>query len=90
MHLSFEELGAELSNSGYQKVIFLEVECNVDGAYRVAVSAEQPIGDRFECPLCHAQRPCSGIIATGYSRRPLPLHEYWCGPGNWNFQAKND
>jgi hypothetical protein len=88
MKVTFEELGAGLVNSGYRKVIFLEVECRQHGAYRLGVSPDQPIGEFFECPECHTQRPCSGVIATGYSRLPLPLQEHWCGPGNWNFKAE--
>lgn len=87
MQVSFEELGAGLRDRGFQKVIFVEVECNVHGAYRLGISEDQAPTGHFECPECHALRPCSGIIATGYSRQPLPLHERWCGPGNWNFQA---
>jgi hypothetical protein len=90
MQVSFEELGEGLLGSGFQKVIFLEVECNVHGAYRLGVREDQAPAERFECPECHALRPCSGIIATGYSRKPLPLKERWCGPGNWKFQAKEE
>lgn len=90
MHVSFDELGAGLLSSGYQKVIFLEVECSLHGAFRLGVSEDQALGEHFECPECHALRPCSGIIATGYSRQPLPFQEHWCGPGNWNFQAKGN
>ena len=87
MRSTFEELGAGLLSSGYQKVVFLEVECNVDGAFRLGVSPDEPIGERFECPQCHVPRPCSGVIGMGYSRQPLPLQEFWCGPGNWKFKA---
>jgi len=90
MKVSFEEIGARLLNSGYRKVIFLEVECNRHGAFRVGLSADEPVGNQFECPECHTQRPCSGVIATGYSRQPLPFQEHWCGPGNWSFQARED
>jgi hypothetical protein len=90
MQVSFEELAAGLLSSGYQKVNFLEVECSIHGAYRLGVSEDQAVSDHFECPECHALRPCSGVIATGYSRRPLPLQERWCGPGNWNFTAKEN
>lgn len=90
MQISFDELGASLRNNGYQKVVFLEVECNLHGAYRVGLSETQNLGEQFECPECHALRPCSGVIATGYSRQPLPLQERWCGPGNWNFQASDN
>ena len=83
----FNELGVALLDSGYRKVAFLEVECNVDGTYRVGISPDQPIGERFECPECHELRPCSGIIAIGFSRQNIPFQEHWCGPGNWNFQA---
>lgn len=90
MQISFEELGAGLLGSGYQKVVFLEVECNIHGAYRLGVSEGEALGDYFECPECHALRPCSGVIAKGYSREPLPLQEHWCGAGNWNFQAADN
>ena len=90
MRVSFEELGAGLLNSGYQKVVFLEVECNVHGAFRVGVSENQDFGDHFECPECHSLRPCSGVIGRGYSRKPLPFKEHWCGPGNWKFNAKEN
>jgi hypothetical protein len=80
MQATFDELGIELLKYGYRKVVFLEVECKIDGASRLGVSAELPIGEQFECPECHAQRPCSGILAAGYSRRPLPLEpEFWSG-----------
>jgi hypothetical protein len=85
MQRTFDELGIELLKYGYSKVVFIEVECKVDGTYRLGVSAELPIGDHFECPECHEQRPCSGILATGYSKRPLPLQpERWWGRGNWH------
>ena len=90
MQVSFEELGAGLINRGYRKIVFLEVECNRHGAFRVGLSADQPIGENFECPECHTQRPCSGVIAMGYSRKPVPFQEHWCGPGNWNFQAREE
>ena len=83
MQRTFDELGIELLKYGYRKIVFIEVECKIDGTYRLGVSAGQPIGDRFECPECHEQRPCSGILATGYSRKPLPLApEFWYGSGN--------
>jgi hypothetical protein len=87
MRITFDELGAGLLSSGYRKVIFLEVECKIDGTYRLGISPEEAIPDSYECPKCHEARPCSGVIAIGYSRQPLPLQERWCGPGNWNFQA---
>jgi hypothetical protein len=90
MEVSFDELGEGLINSGYQKVAFLEVECNIHGAYRVGVSEDEVLGDQFDCPECHAPRPCSGVIGRGYSRQSLPFNERWCGPGNWNFQAREN
>ena len=85
MQSAFDELGIELLKWGFRKVVFLEVECKIDGTHRIGVSAGLPIGDQFECPKCHAQRPCSGIIATGYSRRLLPFHEFWMGSsGRWD------
>src|SRR5260370_31801280 len=61
MQQTFDEMGIELLKYGYRKVVFLEVECKIDGAIRLGVSPELPIGEQFECPECHAQRPCSGI-----------------------------
>ncbi len=85
MQPTFDELGIELLKYGYRKVVFLEVECKIDGAIRLGVSPELPIGEQFECPECHAQQPCSGILATGFSRRPLPLEpEFWSGPTHWD------
>jgi hypothetical protein len=84
MQSAFDELGIELLKWGFRKVVFLEVECKIDGTHRIGVSAGLPIGDQFECPKCHAQRPCSGIIATGYSRQPLPFHEFWNRSGRWD------
>ncbi|HEY7354016.1 MAG TPA: hypothetical protein VH596_14715 [Terriglobales bacterium] len=89
MEIRFDELAADLLNSGYRKVAFLEVECKIDGTYRVAISPEQPVGEHFECPVCRELRPCSGIIAVGFSRKPIPFQERWCGPGNWNFQISD-
>jgi hypothetical protein len=89
MKVMFEELGSELLNSGYRKVAFLEVECKIDGTFRLGIGAEAVIGEHFECPECHEMRPCSGVIATGYCRQPLPFIEHWCGPGKWNFRAKD-
>jgi hypothetical protein len=85
MQPTFDELGIELLKYGYRKVFFLELECKIDGTYRLGVSAEIPIGDQFECPKCHEQRPCSAVLAVGYSRHPLPLEpEFWRGPAYWH------
>jgi hypothetical protein len=84
MQPTFDALGIELLKHGYRRVVFIEVECKIDGTYRLGVCSEQPIGDHFECPECHEQRPCSGILATGYSCRLLPFEEFWFGPGNWD------
>src|SRR5262249_32441083 len=91
MQATLDELGIELLKYGYRKVVFLEVECKIDGAFRLGISAEQPIGDRLECPRCHLPRPRSGILATGYSRRPLPLEpELWKAAIDWDTISDDD
>ena len=91
MQPTFDALGIELLKHGYRKVVFLEVECKIDGTYRLGVGAELAIGDHFECPQCHEQRPCSGILASGYSKKPLPLKpEFWYGRGNWQIVSENE
>jgi len=84
MQATFNELGIELLKYGYRKVVFLEVQCKIDGTFRLGVSPEALFDSQFECPKCHSLRPCSGIIATGYSRQSLPLEEFWSGPGDWD------
>ena len=76
---AFDELGIELLKYGYRKVVFLETECNRCGTFRLGLGPEVPLGDHFECPRCHEQRPCSGILAVGYSRRALPLEPEFYG-----------
>ncbi len=82
MQPTFDQLGIQLLKHGYRKVVFFEVECNLDGTYRLGVSAELQFGSHFDCPKCHMQRPCSGILAIGYIRNPLEP-EFWCGAAKW-------
>ena len=91
MQPTFDQLGIELLKHGYRKVVFLEVECKIDGTYRLGVSAEVSIGAHFDCPKCHMQRPCGGILATGYSRRSLPLEpEFWGGAAHWQQMSEDE
>jgi hypothetical protein len=91
MQPTFDALGIELLKHGYRKVVFLEVECKIDGTYRLGVSAELPLGPHFDCPRCHVSRPCSGILAAGYSRRSLPLEpEFWGGAAHWQQMSEDE
>ena len=65
MQAPFDELGIELLKYGYRKVVFLEVQCKIDGAFRLGVSPEVLLDDQIECPKCHAPRACSGIPCHG-------------------------
>jgi len=42
-------------------------------AFAFGVTPDVPLGDRIACPRCNIPRPCSGILAAGYTRKPLPL-----------------
>jgi hypothetical protein len=70
---AFSSLGIELLKFGFHPVVFLECECPEHGTFRFGVMPDLPTGDRIACPRCNVLRHCSGILATGYTRKPLPL-----------------
>jgi hypothetical protein len=63
---------------GYRKIFYAELYCRKCGTIRVGV--ELPPEDLHPCPLCQRSRRCSGILAVGFTRNPLPLIERWFGP----------
>jgi hypothetical protein len=83
----FSDIGSDLLSNGYQKAVFLELECVKHGACRLGISREQALGERYACPECQHLSPCSGVMSSGYTRRPLPISEFWHGRGHWDFRA---
>jgi hypothetical protein len=83
----FSSLGIELLNFGFHPVVFLECECPEHGTFRFRVMPEQAIDDRIACPTCNVLRPCSGILAAGYTRKTLlalePEHVYRSARWEW-------
>ena len=70
---NFSSLGIELLKYGFRPVVFFECECPDHGSFRFGLAPDLPISDRIACPRCNVPRPCSGILAAGYTRKPLPL-----------------
>jgi len=76
--LSWDDVSLHLRALGYLPVTFLEIDCSCcNRCFRLAVEKIQD-GDtiirRWPCPGCGAMQPAT-ILATGYSRRVLPLIE---------------
>ena len=69
----FSSLGIELLKYGFHPVVFLECECPDHGSFRFGVMPDLQLSDRIACPRCNILRPCSGVLAAGYTRKPLPL-----------------
>jgi hypothetical protein len=87
----FSSLGIELLKHGFHPVVFLESECPDHGTFRFGVTPDLPVCDRIACPRCNVLRPCSGVLAAGFTRKPLPLEpERVHGAVRWQWVSEED
>src|SRR5215467_11061958 len=87
---TWDALAVELLKFGFRKILYIEVECSRCGAWRIGISPDSILGERFECPKCHRAVPCSAALAIGYTRRELPIVDFWKRPARWDWISLED
>jgi hypothetical protein len=73
-----EALG--LLGLGYRQIFIAELYCYRHGTIRTTTEIA-PDEHQHLCPLCLQPRPSSGVLCTGYTKRPdLQAYEFFTSP----------
>ena len=83
---SLEQLALDLQllEHGFHAYQTVCVWCSIDGLIRVDLSRQLDIDGVWPCPVCKVDRPTSGTLAVGYTKRHLPSWVRIIAAINWD------